>query len=94
LYCGASVFIGDGHIVGEISAVSIAANGKINELRMNAPSPLGLGERTVVLPPGSYIVLRGAVVLDLSMSDVDALPGALRSNTPFRVRHSFLVQSY
>jgi hypothetical protein len=37
---------------------------------------LGLGERVVVLPRGSYIIVRGAVVLAMSPEEVDALPSA------------------
>jgi hypothetical protein len=73
---GAKVFTGDGSPVGEIAAVSVGPDGMVSEMRMNAPSPLGLGQRTVVLPLQSVIVLEGAVVLDLSPSEVDALPSA------------------
>jgi hypothetical protein len=34
--------------------------------------------RTVVLPPGSYVALRGAVVVDFSSAEFDALPTAGR----------------
>ena len=77
---GTKVFTGDGSQVGEVAAVSVDPDGTISEMRMNAPSPLGLGQRTVVLPLQSVIVLQGAVVLDLSPSEVDALPSARGGN--------------
>jgi hypothetical protein len=73
---GARVLTGDGSPVGEVAAISVAPDGRISEMRMNAPSPLGFGQRTVVLPLQSIIILQGAVVLDLSPSEVDALPSA------------------
>jgi hypothetical protein len=71
---GAMVVVPDGTRVGEVSAVSIGSGEEITEIRMTTASPLGLGNRTVILPPGSFMVLRGAVVLDLSAAEVDALP--------------------
>jgi len=71
---GAVVITGDGTQVGTVSAVSTHADGEISEIRITTSSPLGLGHRVVVLPPGDYVVLRGAVVLDLSPEEVDALP--------------------
>jgi hypothetical protein len=79
---GASVFAADGTEVGEVSAVLLGAAGDISEIRIVTPSPLGIGERTVILPRGSYMVLRGAVVVDLSAAEVDALPSAGDSSSP------------
>jgi hypothetical protein len=73
---GAKVFTASGSEVGEVAAVTVSPNGEIDEMRMNAASPLGIGQRTVVLPLESLMVLRGAVVLDLSPSEVDLLPNA------------------
>jgi hypothetical protein len=41
---------------------------------MTMSSPLGLGQRIVVLPAGSFTLLRGAVVVDLMPEELDALP--------------------
>ena len=71
---GGLVLSAEGAQVGEISAVTVGANGDITEIRMSMDSPLGLGQRIVVIPRGSYVVMRGAVVLDLSAAEVDALP--------------------
>jgi hypothetical protein len=73
---GAGVFAADGSEVGQVAAVSIGTGGEISEIRITTASPLGVGERTVVLPRGSYIVLRGAVVVDLSRAELDSLPSA------------------
>ena len=71
---GARVFTAEGSEVGEVSAVSIGPRGEISELRMTMSSPLGLGQRIVVLPAGSFTLLRGAVVVDLMPEELDALP--------------------
>jgi hypothetical protein len=71
---GARVFTSEGSEVGEVSAVSIGPGGQISELRMTLSSPLGLGQRVVVLPTGSFTLLRGAVVVDLMPEELNALP--------------------
>ena len=76
---GARAFTANGTDVGEIAAITVTPGGEIGEVRMTTASPLGLGQRTVILPLGSIIVLRGAIVLDLSPSEVDALPSASES---------------
>jgi hypothetical protein len=73
---GASVFAADGGEVGEVASISIHSDGQIKEIRMTTPSPMGIGTRVVILPRGSYMLLRGAVVVDLSRAEVDALPTA------------------
>jgi PRC-barrel domain len=75
---GAPVFAANGPEVGEVSAVAMAGDGIITEVRVTTASALGLGMRTVVLPPGTYVALRGAVVVDLSSAEFDALPTAGR----------------
>ena len=71
---GVSVFSPDGTPVGTVSAVSVGADQQISEIRLTTASPLGLGERTVAIRQESFIVLDGAVVIDLSAAEVDALP--------------------
>jgi hypothetical protein len=71
---GVSVFSPDGTPVGTVSAVSVGADDQISEIRLTTASPLGLGERTVAIRQESFIVLDGAVVIDLSAAEVDALP--------------------
>jgi hypothetical protein len=71
---GATVFSAEGNEVGEVAAVAIGADGQISEMRITTASPLGLGTRTVILPHRSFITLQGAVVVELSHEEVDALP--------------------
>jgi len=71
---GVAVFSAEGAPVGTVSAVSVGADGQISEIRLTTASPLGLGERTVAIRQESFIVLEGAVVIDLSAAEVDALP--------------------
>lgn len=71
---GTTVFSAEGTEVGTMSAVTVGEDGQITEIRVTTPLPLGLGERTVTIRQGSFMVLRGAVVLDLSAEEVDALP--------------------
>jgi PRC-barrel domain len=71
---GVTVFSAEGTPVGAVSAVSVGADGQLSEIRLTTASPLGLGERTVAIRQESFIVLDGAVVIDLSAAEVDALP--------------------
>ena len=71
---GASVYSAEGSEVGTVAAVTVGQDGQINEIRFTMPSRLGLGERTVAVRHDSFVALEGAVVLDLSAEEVDALP--------------------
>src|SRR6185503_6392392 len=70
---GAKVFAADGREVGEVMAISIGRGDEVTEIRMTTGSPMGIGPRTVVLPLRGITLLRGAVVVDLSSSEVDML---------------------
>jgi sporulation protein YlmC with PRC-barrel domain len=71
---GAPVFAADGPQVGEVADVETDEDGQPIRIRMTAGAILGLGARTVELPPKSFTVLRGAVVIDLPAEVVQALP--------------------
>jgi ribosomal 30S subunit maturation factor RimM len=71
---GARVFAADGADVGEVSAVTIGPDGQVAEVRMTTDRALGFGERVVVLPRGTFMALRGAVVLDRSWFALPAPP--------------------
>jgi hypothetical protein len=73
---GAVVFAADGTEVGEVSAITTVPGGEISEIRITAASPLGIGERVVVIPKGSFMTLRGAVVLDMTPDEFDSMPSA------------------
>jgi hypothetical protein len=71
---GASVYSVEGSEVGTVAAVTVGQDGRINEIRFTTPSRLGLGARTVAVRHDSFVAMEGAVVLDLSADEVDALP--------------------
>ena len=71
---GADVLAIDGTAVGEVAAITMRADGDFAEIRIAVESPLGIGKRIVIIPPTSFMIRRGAVVLDLSPTDVEALP--------------------
>jgi hypothetical protein len=71
---GSAAYSADGQEVGTVSAVTVESNGDIREIRLTTASPMGLGERTVAISQGGFVVLDGAVVLDLSAAEVNALP--------------------
>jgi len=71
---GAPVFAADGIKVGQVVDVSTTDDGRIDKVRITTPSPLGLGERTVEIPPTAFVVRGRVVVLDLSAGEVDAFP--------------------
>lgn len=80
---GASVYSAEGSEVGTVAAVTVGQDGHINEIRFTTSSRLGIDVRTVAVKQDSFIALEGAVVLDLSAEEVDALPvqTALRGTT-------------
>ena len=71
---GASVYSAEGSEVGTVAAVTVGQDGHINEIRFTTPSRLGLGARTVAVRQDSFVAMEGAVVLDMSAEEVDALP--------------------
>lgn len=71
---GGIVFAAGGVEVGRVAGLTRSSDGRVTELQITTASPQGIGERTVILPQNSYIFLRGAVVVDLSPAEVDALP--------------------
>jgi sporulation protein YlmC with PRC-barrel domain len=71
---GASVFAADGTEVGEVGAVTLSADGQISEVHVTIASSLGLGSRTVVLSHGTFVALRGAVVVDMTPEELNTLP--------------------
>jgi sporulation protein YlmC with PRC-barrel domain len=71
---GASVYSAEGNQVGTVAAVTVGQDGHINEIRFTTPSRLGIGERTVAVRQDSFIALEGAVVLDMTAEEVEALP--------------------
>ena len=71
---GAPVFAWDGLEVGKVADVLFDNEGQPLRLRMIGAANLGLGERTIEVPKGTFILLRGAAVLELPSEAVEALP--------------------
>jgi hypothetical protein len=71
---GAPVFAADGPQIGEVADVAFDEEGRPHRLRMSTSAILGFGERIIQLPPKSFIVLRGAVVVDFPTEAVQSLP--------------------
>jgi hypothetical protein len=71
---GAPVFAWDGSEVGKVLDVLLDDEGQPRRLRMKGAANLGLGERTIEVPNGAFILLRGAAVLELPAEAVEALP--------------------
>lgn len=74
---GGAVQSAEGIEVGEVSAVTMKEDGEVTEIRMNMEQSLGMGERTVILPRGRYLVLRGTVILQLPLENVRQLPAVI-----------------
>jgi hypothetical protein len=71
---GAPVFAADGPHIGDVTDVLLNEENQPRRLRMTAGAVLGLGERQLELPEGSFTVLRGAVVIDFPAEAVQLLP--------------------
>jgi sporulation protein YlmC with PRC-barrel domain len=70
---GAPVHSADGREVGTVYQVTSDEAGSINGISMKTAAFLGIGERVVTLPEDSYLVLRGAVVLDWHAEELEGL---------------------
>ena len=71
---GAPVSDPRGTEIGEVTDVSFDEDGQPDRLRVRISAHLGFGDRTVEVPRGTYILLRGHAVLELSADDLHALP--------------------
>ena len=71
---GAPVFSTDGSAVGEVADIFFNEENEPTGLKMKAAAHLGLGTRIINVPKGAFIVLRGAVVLEMPAGAVPALP--------------------
>lgn len=71
---GAPVFATDGSAVGEVADVFFNEENEPTGLKMKAAAHLGLGTRIINVPKGAFIVLRGAVILEMPAGALPALP--------------------
>ena len=71
---GGAVQSAEGIEVGEVTAVTLNSNGEVAEIRMTTERSLGMGGKTIILPNGRFLVLRGTVVLQLPLENIRQLP--------------------
>jgi hypothetical protein len=71
---GGPVFAAGGVEVGRIAGISFDEHGRPQRLRITTGGKLAIGTRTVEIPKGAFMVLRGAAVLDLTPEAVRLLP--------------------
>ena len=70
---GAPVQSIEGIEVGEVVSVTMNSHGEVTEIRIGVERWLGMGEKIVILPRDSYIVLRGTIVVKLPLEDIRQL---------------------
>ena len=71
---GAVVSDPKGTEVGEVADVAFDEDGQPDRLRVRVSALLGFGEPTVEVSRGTFMVLRGHVVIDLRADELGALP--------------------
>jgi|SRR5215470_7401400 len=71
---GAPVFSTDGSEVGEVADIFFNEENEATGLKMKTAAHLGLGTRIIEVPKGAFVVLRGAVVLEMPAGAVQTLP--------------------
>ena len=77
---GLPVFAGDGQKVGQVADVTMSG-GKIEQIRIFAPSQLGFGERVIAIPQSAFMLDGTSVLIpDLRSEDIEALPTAASEN--------------
>jgi sporulation protein YlmC with PRC-barrel domain len=69
---GAPVFSKDGTEVGQVADIAFDDKLQPQRLRMTTGRHLGLGARTLEIPKGSFMPVRGAVILDVPAEAVAA----------------------
>src|SRR6476660_1497175 len=70
---GAPVFSKDGTEVGQVADIAFDDKLQPQRLRMTTGRHLGLGARTIEIPKGSFMPVRGAVILDVPAEAVFVL---------------------
>jgi sporulation protein YlmC with PRC-barrel domain len=79
---GATVYAANGVAVGQVSDVSTTAEGGIDALRVRTASPLGLGERIVVIRKGDFRIARRGVLLEFTAAELGMFPSDLPEREP------------
>lgn len=71
---GATAYATDGTELGEVTGVKIGDHGEMAEIHVAMALPLGLGEKTVAIPIARCITLRGAVIVEMPITELARLP--------------------
>jgi sporulation protein YlmC with PRC-barrel domain len=71
---GVTAYVMDGTELGEVTDVKLGDHGNVSEIRVAMATPLGLGGKTVSIPIERCITLRGAVIVEMPISEVARLP--------------------
>ena len=69
---GAPVFAKDGVEVGAVADIALDEGLQPQRLRMTTGKTLGFGVRTLDVPKGAFMLMRGAVILDVPSEAVSA----------------------
>jgi sporulation protein YlmC with PRC-barrel domain len=69
---GAPVYAKDGPEVGKVADIAFDEDARPYRLRMTTDAVLGFGTRTLVIPKGAFMAVRGAVVLEVPAEAVAA----------------------
>src|SRR4029078_753966 len=69
---GAPIFAKDGPEVGKVADIAFDEDARPYRLRMTTDTVLGFGTRTLEIPKGAFMPVRGAVVLEVPAEAVAA----------------------
>jgi sporulation protein YlmC with PRC-barrel domain len=69
---GAPVLAKDGTEVGEVADISFDEQAQPHRLRITTGAALGLGTRTLEIPKGAFMPVRGAVILHVPAEAISA----------------------
>lgn len=69
---GAPVLAKDGMEVGQVADISLDDELQPKRLRMTTAAVLGFGARTLEIPKGAFMPVRGAVILDVPAEAISA----------------------
>jgi sporulation protein YlmC with PRC-barrel domain len=71
---GVTAYVSDGTELGEVTDVKIGDHGDVQEILIAMSAPLGFGAKTVAIPMERCITLRGAVIVEMPITEVVRLP--------------------
>ncbi len=71
---GVIAYTQDGTELGEVTRTKIGDHGDVSEVHITMAEPMGIGGKTVAVPMARCITLRGAVVVEMPLTEVARLP--------------------